>query len=142
MTRNTAHERAAHPLRGHKRIRAVRGGRVVVDTLAPVLVWEWPYYPTYHLPVADVYLDAYKTMMLGFYGQRCGTAVALAAENASFAHGVCHTGSVDLQYFDGAGPTARLFTMPSPSPRGGRRGRCRRTSLQPSTARPTKTSQR
>src|SRR5262249_28174535 len=52
---------------------------------------------------ADVYVDAYKTMMLGFYGQRCGTAVALAAENASFAHGVCHAGGVDLQYFDGAG---------------------------------------
>lgn len=44
---------------GHqKRIRAVVGGRVVVDTRAPVLVWEWPFYPTYHLPVADVDLDA------------------------------------------------------------------------------------
>jgi uncharacterized protein (DUF427 family) len=40
--------------RGRKRVRAVRDGRVVVDTLAPVLVWEWPFYPTYHLPAADV----------------------------------------------------------------------------------------
>ena len=45
------------PERGYKRIRAVLGGRVVVDTLAPVLVWEWPFYPTYHLPAADVDLD-------------------------------------------------------------------------------------
>jgi uncharacterized protein (DUF427 family) len=43
--------------RGQKRVRAVLGGRVVIDTLAPVLVWEWPFYPTYHLPVADVDLD-------------------------------------------------------------------------------------
>jgi uncharacterized protein (DUF427 family) len=51
----------AGPLRvepGRKRIRAVLGGRVVVDTTTPVLVWEWPFYPTYHLPVADVDLDA------------------------------------------------------------------------------------
>lgn len=43
--------------RGQKRVRAVRGGRVVVDTLAPVLVWEWPFYPTFHLPATDVDLD-------------------------------------------------------------------------------------
>lgn len=42
---------------GHKRVRAVRRGRVVADTRAPVLVWEWPFYPTYHLPVADVDLE-------------------------------------------------------------------------------------
>ncbi|NMO91981.1 DUF427 domain-containing protein [Actinomycetospora sp. TBRC 11914] len=53
---------SAHRAEGHlKRVRAVLGGRVVVDTLAPVLVWEWPYYPTYHLPVADVDLDALPT---------------------------------------------------------------------------------
>ncbi len=56
MTALSAHEPQA-PQRGHKRVRAARGGRVVVDTLAPVLVWEWPFYPTYHLPVADVALD-------------------------------------------------------------------------------------
>ncbi|HEY2190694.1 MAG TPA: DUF427 domain-containing protein [Actinomycetospora sp.] len=54
MTRNSAHLPEGH----QKRIRAVVGGRVVVDTHAPVLVWEWPFYPTYHLPVADVDLDA------------------------------------------------------------------------------------
>lgn len=50
---------SAHRAEGHrKRVRAVLRGRVVVDTLAPVLVWEWPYYPTYHLPVGDVDLAA------------------------------------------------------------------------------------
>lgn len=29
-------------------------GRLVVDTVAPVLVWESPHYPTYYLPVADL----------------------------------------------------------------------------------------
>ncbi|HVV51993.1 MAG TPA: glycoside hydrolase family 9 protein [Polyangia bacterium] len=57
---------------------------------------------------ADVYLEAYKTMMLGFYGQRCGTAVALSAEGASFTHGACHEADVDLSYFDGAGQPATL----------------------------------
>ena len=41
--------------------------------------------------------------MLGFYGQRCGTAVALSFSGASFAHGVCHHADVDLSYFDGTG---------------------------------------
>jgi uncharacterized protein (DUF427 family) len=37
-----------------KRIRAYLAGRVVADTLHPVLVWEVPYYPAYYLPLADV----------------------------------------------------------------------------------------
>jgi uncharacterized protein (DUF427 family) len=39
---------------GAKRVRAYLGGRLVVDTVHPVLVWERPYYPTYYLPVADL----------------------------------------------------------------------------------------
>jgi len=39
---------------GQKRVRAYLGGELVVDTRAPTLVWEWPYYPTYHLPERDV----------------------------------------------------------------------------------------
>ena len=63
--------------------------------------------PTF--PIApDVYLDAYRTMMLGFYGQRCGTAVALSFAGASFAHGVCHDSDVDLSYFDGTGQAPTL----------------------------------
>jgi uncharacterized protein (DUF427 family) len=39
---------------GRKRIRVYLGGRVIADTLAPLLVWEHPHYPAYYLPVADV----------------------------------------------------------------------------------------
>jgi uncharacterized protein (DUF427 family) len=39
---------------GAKRVRAYLAGRLVADTLHPVLVWEVPYYPAYYLPLADV----------------------------------------------------------------------------------------
>jgi uncharacterized protein (DUF427 family) len=39
---------------GAKRIRAYLGGAVVVDSIAPLLVWEIPYYPTYYFPESDV----------------------------------------------------------------------------------------
>jgi uncharacterized protein (DUF427 family) len=47
--------------RGHKRVRAFLGGALVVDTTAPLLVWENPHYPAYYLPRTDVrqeFLDA------------------------------------------------------------------------------------
>jgi uncharacterized protein (DUF427 family) len=37
-----------------RRIRAVLGGEVVLDTTEARYVWEWPYYPQYYIPVADV----------------------------------------------------------------------------------------
>lgn len=37
-----------------RRIRAVAGGRTVVDTLDARYLWEWPNYPQYYLPLADV----------------------------------------------------------------------------------------
>ncbi|ATL65390.1 DUF427 domain-containing protein [Nocardia terpenica] len=40
--------------RSHRRVRTYIEGRLVVDTVAPVLVWESPHYPTYYLPVADL----------------------------------------------------------------------------------------
>src|SRR5215471_3059416 len=40
--------------RGAKRVRAYLAGELVADTKTPFLVWEWPYYPTYYLPVGDV----------------------------------------------------------------------------------------
>ncbi len=43
--------------RGNKRVRAVLGGEVVVDSVAPLLVWEVPYYPTYYFPQEDVRTD-------------------------------------------------------------------------------------
>ena len=43
--------------RGAKRIRAYLGGAVVVDSIAPLLVWEVPYYPTYYFSDSDVRAD-------------------------------------------------------------------------------------
>jgi len=43
--------------RGAKRVRAYLGGVVVVDSIAPLLVWEVPYYPTYYFPEGDVRAD-------------------------------------------------------------------------------------
>ena len=40
--------------RGPKRVRAYLGGAVVVDSIAPLLVWEVPYYPTYYFHEDDV----------------------------------------------------------------------------------------
>jgi uncharacterized protein (DUF427 family) len=40
-----------------KRVRAILGGEVVVDSASPLLVWEVPYYPTYYFPEADVRTD-------------------------------------------------------------------------------------
>jgi uncharacterized protein (DUF427 family) len=41
-----------------RRVRAVVAGTVVFDTTSAVYVWEWPYYPQYYIPLADVSADA------------------------------------------------------------------------------------
>ncbi|HEV2783228.1 MAG TPA: DUF427 domain-containing protein [Actinophytocola sp.] len=40
--------------RSAKRVRAFLAGRLVVDTVSPMLVWEVPYYPTYYVPLDDL----------------------------------------------------------------------------------------
>jgi len=37
-----------------RRIRAMLAGEVVLDTNRALYVWEWPYYPQYYIPIADV----------------------------------------------------------------------------------------
>jgi uncharacterized protein (DUF427 family) len=37
-----------------RRIRAVLAGQTVFDTTRALYVWEWPHYPQYYIPVADV----------------------------------------------------------------------------------------
>ncbi len=37
-----------------RRIRAVLGGRTVLDTTAAMYLWEWPRYPQYYVPFADL----------------------------------------------------------------------------------------
>jgi uncharacterized protein (DUF427 family) len=40
-----------------RRIRAVLAGETVFDTTEALYVWEWPYYPQYYIPLADVRPD-------------------------------------------------------------------------------------
>lgn len=40
--------------RSSKRLRVYLAGRLVAETLAPLLVWEVPYYPTYYFPLSDI----------------------------------------------------------------------------------------
>ena len=40
-----------------RRIRAVLASQVVLDTTAAIYVWEWPNYPQYYIPLADVRAD-------------------------------------------------------------------------------------
>jgi uncharacterized protein (DUF427 family) len=44
-----------------KRVRTYLRGRLVADTLQPLLVWEIPYYPAYYLPLADVRAELVST---------------------------------------------------------------------------------
>jgi uncharacterized protein (DUF427 family) len=37
-----------------RRVRAMLGGHVVLDTTRAVYLWEWPYYPQFYIPVEDV----------------------------------------------------------------------------------------
>ena len=43
-----------HTETGRKRVRAYLDGELVADTRQPLLVWEWPYFPVYYIPAADV----------------------------------------------------------------------------------------
>lgn len=42
---------------GGKRIRAYLHGRLVADTITPLLVWESPHYPTYYIPETDIHAE-------------------------------------------------------------------------------------
>jgi uncharacterized protein (DUF427 family) len=37
-----------------RRIRAVLSAQLVLDTASALYVWEWPHYPQYYIPIADV----------------------------------------------------------------------------------------
>jgi uncharacterized protein (DUF427 family) len=40
-----------------RRVRAMLGGQVVLDTTRALYVWEWPNYPQFYIPLADVRRD-------------------------------------------------------------------------------------
>ena len=37
-----------------RRIRATLAGQTVFDTMSALYVWEWPHYPQYYIPLADI----------------------------------------------------------------------------------------
>ena len=37
-----------------RRIRATVGARTILDTTHAVYLWEWPNYPQYYIPLADI----------------------------------------------------------------------------------------
>ena len=41
-----------------RRVRAVLAGETIVDTTNARYVWEWPGFPQYYIPLADVQIDA------------------------------------------------------------------------------------
>jgi uncharacterized protein (DUF427 family) len=49
--------RANHVEPAPRRVRAVLGGRTIVDTTHARYVWEWPGFPQYYVPLADVVRD-------------------------------------------------------------------------------------
>jgi endoglucanase len=55
----------------------------------------------------DAYRFPFSTVMLGFYGSRCGTAVEFAYGDTVYGHGACHTGDGLLDYVGGAAGTSR-----------------------------------
>jgi uncharacterized protein (DUF427 family) len=42
-----------------RRIRGMKDGATLVDTVRALYVWEWPHYPQYYIPKADVRMDAF-----------------------------------------------------------------------------------
>ena len=50
-----------HVETGRKRVRAYLEGSLVADTRQPLLVWEWPYFPAYYFPAADVQAELVPT---------------------------------------------------------------------------------
>lgn len=58
-------------------------GRYYIDVPGVGRSWNFDVDP-------NVYARAYKLAMLGFYGQRCGTAVDLGPEFPGYKHPACH----------------------------------------------------
>jgi endoglucanase len=49
------------------------------------------------------YGDAFRAVMRGFYGARCGTAVSFSYGDTTFSHAACHMKDADLKYLGAPG---------------------------------------
>jgi uncharacterized protein (DUF427 family) len=56
-----------------RRIRAYLAGEKVLDTTRALYVWEWPHYPQYYVPLADVRHDL---LVAEGHAQRTGRGIA------------------------------------------------------------------
>ena len=56
-----------------RRIRAYLAGKKVLDTTRALYVWEWPNYPQYYVPLADICQDL---LVAEDHTQRTGRGVA------------------------------------------------------------------
>jgi uncharacterized protein (DUF427 family) len=89
-----------------RRIRAMLGGEVVLDTTRARYVWEWPNYPQYYIPV-----DALKPDLLVDEGHAQQTRVGTARRHGLQAGGVRRPGAARVYGEDavaGLAGTARF----------------------------------
>jgi uncharacterized protein (DUF427 family) len=57
-----------------RRVRAMLGGRMVIDTDRALYVWEWPPYPQFYIPVDDVLAEARELAKVHTDGPLAGYA--------------------------------------------------------------------
>jgi uncharacterized protein (DUF427 family) len=89
-----------------RRIRAMLGGEVVLDTMAARYVWEWPNYPQYYIPV-----DALKPDVLVDEEHAQQTRIGTARRHGLRAGGVSRPGAARVYGADavaGLAGTARF----------------------------------
>ena len=82
---------------GAKRVRVVRDGVVVADTLRPKLVWEVPYYPMYWIAEVDARLDGVPDNLVRHGGE--GDEAALAGYVRLDWNGMDHWFEEDEEIF-------------------------------------------
>ncbi|WP_409181392.1 DUF427 domain-containing protein [Amycolatopsis sp. VS8301801F10] len=62
-----------------RRVRGVLAGKTIVDSRRAKYVWEWPYYPQFYFPIADVLPDVLASEPDGRYSLRVGEVEKPAA---------------------------------------------------------------
>jgi len=93
-----------------RRLRGVLGGADVFDTEQALYVWEWPPYPQYYVPLADV-----QRSLLVDEERTVRTERGPAASHGLRVGGLTRSGAV--QVFGGDAPARLRQTARSISPR-------------------------
>src|SRR5271166_4558835 len=112
-----------------RRIRAYLGTEKVLDTTRALYVWEWPYYPQYYVPLADVRQDL---LTPEGRAQQTGRGKAeLHALRAGEVHRPRAARLITESAVDGLDGTVRFewAALEPPGARGTRRGRAGRLGV-------------